>query len=1176
MTKLIAGAVTAGLIWGAGAVEYTLIPYDKDKMKASGSSEYNTERGYTHAIDGSGLTDLGNGVWGHTDTYQNTMWMTTKVDLSSTAPKFFCVDLGETYNVGRIKIWNFNQNGQSTRGFKATEIYVSADENPAKATPADVRAWNQVWTGELSKATGNNDKGCAPIDITNGVLARHVAFVVTSSWGDGGYQGLSEVRFFSVPMPGAPVIASAGVSATAAGDALQAEVTLGADAQAAEVTAILTADPESDPTRVAFGEEAGPAVAVTQTLSGLSANTTYAVSFEAANSVSTEVTKPAETVYAYTGVPSLAWQADGQDRGLVPAEVTVSRANADPYPLEVNYTVTSSDGEEGVDWEPVSGVVTIPANAAETVISIQPMVNADKREDVHLSVSLAAGAYLTTGAASVALTIANASLPDDANVWVASSSSDGLASTAANWSRGVPRVDDPASLVIVIDGINSTKSMIWDATGENGLATTVTSWNQAEQFKGSVTFWTTYPSYAASSFKTFTVTGDMIVNGGTLTHPVSAVWDNIGNKDVTLDALRSSYTYRLSLAAGTFTLGANAKISAAGKGHSWLRKSTNVKFCAPSHGGRNETTSIGCYGNPKYPEDIGLASNIGSDSLGKCGVGGGAVKLGVAGACVIDGEISVDGTVSSGSLAAGAAGSVLIEAARVTGSGLVHADGIYSGNNSQPNGTGGRIAVLTTDPVVSGQPTLRAGGVGTGKYAAEGTVYLKDATMTHGVLVLNNPLYTSPNATATRGVFVTNEEGVEWTFDAIRMNGHANLYVPAGTTLTLPNGFASITAPDNTSLVSGLYSRDGTIDVGSGDQTIGGGRWYFCPTDGFTFPANVTVASGSAIGFSGYWEPPALSNSAAPTTAWKLRFTVTGDLTLAEGGLITANSAGLGQQSGSQYAGVAIGAHGGRRSAAGATMDSVFTPHVPGVYQSNSYNYVKAGGVIDLTVGGKLTVDGKILSDSPDTADSARGNAAGGAINVVASSISGSGLISASAKRDTQCGGRVAVKLTGQTSDFSAFTGSFAAYAGGSTSGSSAGSVYLEAGADGDKGGLIIIDNNNKDGLTTPICATGYDADAVADFKKGRLLVRNKGQAQVAVADDGGTFRMRSVEVGDNSKLDLFGKTFVVGSAKLGAVKLGPGTYRASDAAVSGFLVDSAGTDGALVVAGNGLVMVVR
>ena len=163
--------------------------------------------------------------------------------------------------------------------------------------------------------------------------------------------------------------------------------------------------------------------------------------------------------------------------------------------------------------------------------------------------------------------------------------------------------------------------------------------------------------------------------------------------------------------------------------------------------------------------------------------------------------------------------------------------------------------------------TVRAGGSGTGKYAPEGTVYLKDASMTNGILYLNNPLYTSANATPNRGAYVTNEKGVDWTFDGIRLNGHVNLYVTDGTTLTLPNGFASVTAPNNNSgRVSGLYYRGGTIDVGSGAQTIAGGAWYFYPSVAYAFPNDLTIDGGAAIGSSSYWEMASHSNGASSTS----------------------------------------------------------------------------------------------------------------------------------------------------------------------------------------------------------------------------------------------------------------------------------------------------------------------
>ena len=137
--------------------------------------------------------------------------------------------------------------------------------------------------------------------------------------------------------------------------------------------------------------------------------------------------------------------------------------------------------------------------------------------------------------------------------------------------------------------------------------------------------------------------------------------------------------------------------------------------------------------------------------------------------------------------------------------------------------------------------------------------------------------------------------------------------------------------------------------------------------------------------------------------------------------------------------------------------------------------------VIDFTVDGCLRVDGKVVSDSPDTADNGRGHAAGGAINITAGTIAGAatGRISAKASRDVQCGGRVAVKLTKSGATFDDYAGSFNVKGGGSLTGSSAGSVYLQAGAEDDKAGTIIIDNFNANGVSTPICATGYDADQV-------------------------------------------------------------------------------------------------
>ena len=99
----------------------------------------------------------------------------------------------------------------------------------------------------------------------------------------------------------------------------------------------------------------------------------------------------------------------------------------------------------------------------------------------------------------------------------------------------------------------------------------------------------------------------------------------------------------------------------------------------------------------------------------------------------------------------------------------------------------------------------------------------------------------------------------------------------------------------------------------------------------------------------------------------------------------------------------------------------------------------------------------------------------------------------------------------------------------------------------------------------------GYGGDAIADYKKVKYVVRDYGRAAVN-AD----MKAASIEIADsNSCLDLEGHTLIVKSAKVNGVKLAPGRYVAGDAAVAGFVVDSA-TDGELIVSGSGLSIIVR
>ena len=65
------------------------------------------------------------------------------------------------------------------------------------------------------------------------------------------------------------------------------------------------------------------------------------------------------------------------------------------------------------------------------------------------------------------------------------------------------------------------------------------------------------------------------------------------------------------------------------------------------------------------------------------------------------------------------------------------------------------------------------------------------------------------------------------------------------------------------------------------------------------------------------------------------------------------------------------------------------------------------------------------------------------------------------------------------------------------------------------------------------------------------------------------------MDAASGTVLDLNGKALTVKSAKLGGAKLSPGTYAASDEAVTGFVTDS-GEGGELVVTGGGFYLFVR
>ena len=128
-----------------------------------------------------------------------------------------------------------------------------------------------------------------------------------------------------------------------------------------------------------------------------------------------------------------------------------------------------------------------------------------------------------------------------------------------SWGAFPSNADD---VVVISSGGNLTWS--------NTMPATVGSWTQQAGYTNTVTFQTVY---GASGFTNFTVTGDMTVSGGTLTH--------INNS--------SAETYKLNLTVnGNMTIGTNGAISAVGLGY--------VQTYGPGKGTDGSYNPNGSYG----------------------------------------------------------------------------------------------------------------------------------------------------------------------------------------------------------------------------------------------------------------------------------------------------------------------------------------------------------------------------------------------------------------------------------------------------------------------------------------------------------------------------------------------------------------------------------------------------
>ena len=1021
-----------------------------------------------------------------------------------------------------------------------------------------------TWT-TLDTQTGETGWGEGEVryySFKNNARYTYYKYSCTANNGQSDYLQLWELEFYFLNQDG-PSIGDVSLARTGA---LAYSLSATEDVNAADLSYILSDGAMVTTNGTQSVTEGGTA---NWTISGLAANKTWQATVLATNDSDT-AEKVAGTLY--TGELTLGATTNANEYGLVAGGVTVSRANADPFPLTVNYTISGSAGSQGVTWAAPDPVV-IPANATSTVLPVVPIVDATVTEDVTITVTLATGNYEMPAVTSATLTLVNLVAPSGYNVWVAPSA--GLASVDSNWSAGhSPRAGEN----VLFNGDFSQMDCEWDSAA----SATVASWTQTNGYTGTVTFKTTFPE-ADAAFTAFTITGDATLCSGKWTHPAATA---------ATEALAHNY-YRLKVSiGGTLTICSGASISVSAKG-TWA-KSSGGGGIGGSYGGQGNWGTA--FGSLLEPSALGeSASTTGNSANLAPAFGGGAVWLEVTGKTVLDGKILSDGIGVAGEWADyswGSGGSIYLSTASLAGTGTMSASGDAGGGSKCKNaGSGGRISILLTSAAEMSFPSENISAYGSSSYscvAGTGTIVVRTTQKTNGTLYLRDrsdkygQFKYRPRPALTTPI----PAGQTWILDSIVFGKNAILRVPTGTTLDLRGGLASVSSTSTALDDTGLLVDGGTLQLPDAAAHTVSGNWIFEPTD-FALTGDLVVTNGAGVG-------TLLLYSDTSNNVRTCGLSVLGDMHVASGAYLRAVRGGYIATGAETVGGTTPGCHGGQSAgtAANRAYDSFFRPRHPGAFGNDNGLITVGGGAIRLAVGGTLTLDG-VATATPPYPD--RRSGAAGSIDITAARLEGAGRIEANgnsrnySKDDTlygSGGGRIAVRLTGAGETISdawlAKINAMGCYSSNMTAdySSSAGSIYLQTAAQAEGTGTILIRNtgdtaNNVAFTAIPSAKGGGETD---DFRKASL--KTEAAARVKLFDD---LRMAKLEMDLGTVLDLNGKTLTVNAAKVNGVRLAPGTYGAeSDVAIgegtlADYLVDTAeGAGGELIVTGGGFQLIVR
>jgi hypothetical protein len=216
----IGATVSKGAVWSFTTEPYSL-PLENVTATASGSQP---GMGPENTVNGSGL----NASDQH-GTEPTTMWLS-----AGAAPSWIQFAFDKACKLDEMKVWNSNQIVESIVGFGARSVKVeySTDGNNWAEVP-DVP--------EFARASGLADYTANTTVRFGGAFAQYVKLTINNSWGGIPQCGLSEVRFYYIPVQASQPAPAAGatdvdldavLSWRPGHEAASHKVTLGTDRQA--------------------------------------------------------------------------------------------------------------------------------------------------------------------------------------------------------------------------------------------------------------------------------------------------------------------------------------------------------------------------------------------------------------------------------------------------------------------------------------------------------------------------------------------------------------------------------------------------------------------------------------------------------------------------------------------------------------------------------------------------------------------------------------------------------------------------------------------------------------------------------------------------------------------------------------------------------------------------------